>query len=206
MNITLRCRGSKREQARPPICAAGRQAHRRAGCRGDQCNAASNARVRPNRQHSYRCRGSCRPLPRRRRTTSSRHQRYFLSVVGELGFHYIAVERALLVEQWATRSSGSRAPNGRRRGSIAVRARSPAFCVLLDIGRPSSLEVQHRGSAPHDQRIWCRSRAQAIEPPRSRPSHRHFDSSPGSIPVATLKTGTAWCQPCCRGSLLFFAS
>ena len=63
MNITLRCRGSKREQARPPICAARRRAHRRAGCRGDQSNAALNARVRPNRQHSYRCRGSCSCRP-----------------------------------------------------------------------------------------------------------------------------------------------
>jgi hypothetical protein len=38
-------------------------------------------------------------LPSRRRTTSSRHQRFFLSVVGELGFNYIAVERALLIER-----------------------------------------------------------------------------------------------------------
>ncbi len=63
MNITLRCRGSKRKQARPPICAARRRAHRRAGCRGDQTNAALNARVRPNRQHGYRCRGSCSCRP-----------------------------------------------------------------------------------------------------------------------------------------------
>src|SRR5437773_9702079 len=39
------------------------------------------------------------PLPSWRRTTSSRRWRFFLRVVGELGFHYIAVERALLVEQ-----------------------------------------------------------------------------------------------------------
>src|SRR5580704_17036567 len=35
---------------------ARRRAHRRVGCRGDQTNAALNARVRPNRQHGYRCR------------------------------------------------------------------------------------------------------------------------------------------------------
>jgi hypothetical protein len=63
MNITLRCRGSKREQARPPICAARRRAHRRAGSRGDQTNTALNARVRPNRPHGYRCRGSCSCRP-----------------------------------------------------------------------------------------------------------------------------------------------
>lgn len=163
MNITLRCRGSKREQARPPICAAGRRAHRRAGCRGDQSNAALNARVRPNRQHSYRCRGSCscRPQPSRRRTTSSRHQRFFLSVVGELGFHYNAVERALLVER------------GRRGRVEAVRAvvaagavsqpmsAAPRSVCCRKIGTPSSLDVQQIA----DQRIWRRSRARATESP-----------------------------------------
>ena len=63
MNITLRCRESKREQARPSICAARRRAHRRAGSRHDQTNAALNARVRPNRPHGYRCRGSCSCRP-----------------------------------------------------------------------------------------------------------------------------------------------
>jgi len=73
MNITLRCQGSKREQARPPMCAARRRAHRRAVCRGDRTNAALNARVRANRPQGYSCRGSyfCRPyragaLPTRR--------------------------------------------------------------------------------------------------------------------------------------------
>lgn len=59
MNITLRCQGSKREQARPPICAARRRAHRRASCQGDQTNAALNARVLPNRPHGHSCRRSC---------------------------------------------------------------------------------------------------------------------------------------------------
>jgi hypothetical protein len=74
------------------------------------------------------------PLPSWRRTTLSRRRRFFLSVVGELGFHYIAVERALLVEQ------------GRRGRAEAVRAvvaagpvsqpmiRSALFSVLTDIG------------------------------------------------------------------------
>jgi hypothetical protein len=39
------------------------------------------------------------PLPSWRRTTSSRRRRFFLRVLGELGFHYIAVERALLVDR-----------------------------------------------------------------------------------------------------------
>ena len=50
------------------------------------------------------------PLPSWRRTTSSRRQRFFLRVVHELDFHYVAVERALLVEQ------------GRRGRAEAVRA------------------------------------------------------------------------------------
>ena len=82
------------------------------------------------------------PLPSWRRTTSSRRRRFFLRVVGELDFHYIAVERALLVEQ------------GRRGRAEAVRAvvaagpvsqpmiRSALFSVLSDIGTPSSLDVQ----------------------------------------------------------------
>ena len=82
------------------------------------------------------------PLPSWRRTTSSRRRRFFLRVVGELGFHYIAVERALLVEQ------------GRRGRAEAVRAvvaagpvsqpmiRGALFSVLSDIGTPSSLDAQ----------------------------------------------------------------
>ena len=35
-------------------------------------------------------------LPGWRRTTSSLRRRFFLGVVGKFGFHYIAVERALL--------------------------------------------------------------------------------------------------------------
>ncbi len=189
MNITLRCRGSKREQARPPICAAGRRAHRRAGCRGDQSNAALNARVRPNRQHSYRCRGSCscRPLPSRRRTTSSRHQRFFLSVVGELGFHDNAVERALLVER------------GRRGRVEAVRAVVAAGAVSQPMST-APRSVCCRTLARH--RHWTSSRsrisvarsahlASVSRPgnrvaPRNRPSPWHFESEPGSIPVGTL--------------------
>jgi hypothetical protein len=64
----------------------------------------------------------------------------------ELGFHYMAVERALLVEQ------------GRRSRAEAVRAvvaarpvsqpiiRSALFSVLSDVGPPSSLDVQHEVS------------------------------------------------------------
>ena len=141
MNITLRCRGSKREQARPPICAAGR-ARRRAGCRCDQSNAALIAPVRPNRQHSYRCPG------------------FFLSVVGELGFHYNAVERAVLVE---------RGPRGRVEavhavvavGAVSQPMSTAPRSVLSDIGTPSSLDVQQIA----DQRIRRVSCARATELP-----------------------------------------
>jgi hypothetical protein len=52
---------------------------------------------------------------------------FFLRVVGELGFQYIAVERALLVEQ------GRRGRAGR--AVVAIGA-------SIDIGMPSSLSVQ----------------------------------------------------------------
>jgi hypothetical protein len=144
MNITLRCRGSKREQARPPIRAARRQAHRRAGCRGDQTNAALNARVRPNRPHDYRCRGSCscRPcqagdaLPRR--------------AAGA----FFSVSWA----SWASTTSPSNAPSSLSRVDAVERKpcaqlsppgpvsqpmiRSALFSVLSDIGTPSSLDLQ----------------------------------------------------------------
>lgn len=58
MNITRRCRGAKREQARPPICAARRRTHRRAGCRSNQTNAGLIACVGPNRPRGYRCSGT----------------------------------------------------------------------------------------------------------------------------------------------------
>jgi hypothetical protein len=81
-------------------------------------------------------------LPSWRRTTSSRHRRFFLSVVGELGFHYIAVERALLVEQGRRgRVEAVRAVVAAG-ASIAAHVRSALFSVLSDIGTPSSLDVQ----------------------------------------------------------------
>jgi hypothetical protein len=63
MNITLRCQGSKREQAKPPICAARRRTHRRAGCRCDQTKCCIKRTRSPNSPHGCRCRGfcSCRP-------------------------------------------------------------------------------------------------------------------------------------------------
>jgi hypothetical protein len=200
MNITLRCRGSKREQARPPICAAGRRAHRRAGCRGDQSNAALNARVRPNRQHSYRSADldSGRPLPSRRRTTSSRHQRFFLSVVGELDFHYNAVERALLVER------------GRRGRVEAVRAVSPpgqyrspcpqrrVRCCRTLARHRHWTSSRSRISAARSAHLASVSRPSNRVAPRNRPSLRHFESEPGSIPVGTLwRPERHGACPCC---------
>jgi hypothetical protein len=142
MNITLRCRGSKREQARPPICAAGRRAHRRAGCRGDQSNAALNAPVRPNRQHSYRCRGSCSwscqagAAPPRRATSAS------FSVSWASWVSTTSPSNAPSSLSGVARSSRSRARSGRRRASIAAHVRSAVFGVLSGIGTPSSLDVQ----------------------------------------------------------------
>jgi hypothetical protein len=83
----------------------------------------------------------------------------FFRVVGDLGFHHIAVERALLVEQ------------GRRGRAQAVRAvvaawpvsqpmiRSALFSVLTDIGTPSSLDVQQIADQRRDQRFRRRSHA-----------------------------------------------
>ncbi|MET4175335.1 hypothetical protein ABIA95_008769 [Bradyrhizobium sp. LA8.1] len=202
----LRCRGSKREQARPPICAAGRRAHRRAGCRGDQSNAALNACVRPNRQHSYRSAdlvlvGPCQAgAAQPRRATS-----------------------ASLSESWASWTSTTTPSNATSSlsGADAVewkpcaqwsppgQYRSPCpqsrvRCVVghwhaIVIGRPAD-----RGSAAHDQRIWRRSRVQATEsPPKSSqpPAFRvraRFDSGRDIV-----ETGTAWCLPCCRGACCF---
>ncbi len=85
--------------------------------------------------------------------------------MGELGFHYIAVERALLVEQ------------GRRGRAEAVRAvvaagasiepmiRSALFSVLSDIGTPSSLDVQQIA----DQRRAISAFCVGLAEPRSRP-------------------------------------
>lgn len=100
MNITLPCRGSKREQARPPICAARRRALRRAGCRDDQTNAALTHAFGPIGRTAI----DAADLVLVALAKLAPHHlvappALFLRVVGDLGFHYIAVERALLVEQ-----------------------------------------------------------------------------------------------------------
>ena len=213
MNITLRCRGSKREQARPPICAARRRAHRRAGCRGDQTNAALNARVRPNRQHVYRCRGSCscRPYqtgaPPPRRTAG-----IFFSVSWA---------------SWASITSPSNAPSSlskvdaverkpRAQWSPPVQVsqpmiRSAFFSVLSDIGTPSSLDVQQIADQRHRDRVFSASVCEAQQscPPKS--------SQPPAFRVrgrvrfrsrAIVETGTASGVPCCREppALFFLAN
>ncbi len=62
--------------------------------------------------------------------------------MGELGFHYIAVERALLVEQGRRgRTEAVRAVVAAG-ASIAAHVRSALFSALSDIGTPSSLDVQ----------------------------------------------------------------
>ena len=82
------------------------------------------------------------PLPSWRRTNSSRRRRFFLRVVGELGFYYIAVERALLVEQV---DAVERKPCAQWSppGPVSQpKIHSALFSVLTDIGTPSSLDVQ----------------------------------------------------------------
>jgi len=141
MNITLRCRGSKQEQARPPICAARRRC---AGYRGDQTNTALNARVRPSRPHGY----GCRDLVLVALAKLAPHhlvapRRFFLRFVGELGFHYIVVERAYSLSKV---DAVERKPCAQSSPPGAVSqpmSRSALFSVLSDIGTPFSLDVQH---------------------------------------------------------------
>jgi hypothetical protein len=174
MNITPHCRGSKRGQAtRPPIYAARRRAHRRAGCRDDQTNAALNARVRPNRPHGYRCRGSCSCRPCQAGAAPSRRAAaaFFLRVVGELGFRYIAVERALLVEQGKCGRAEAVRAVVIARASIAAHVYSALFSVLSDIGTPSSLDFHRsRISLARPALSASVSRQANRVDPRSRPA------------------------------------
>jgi hypothetical protein len=139
MNITLRCRGSKREQAKPPSCAARRRPRRRAGCRGDRTKAALNAPGRPNRPHCYSaatlvlddlCQAGAAPP---RRATGA----FLLSVVGESGFQVEQVRRGQV--------EGVRAVVTRRRP--VSQPVSPAPC-----------SVRRRTLARHRHRTSSRSR------------------------------------------------
>jgi hypothetical protein len=152
-----------------PICAARRRAHRRAGCRGDQTNAALNARVRPNRPHGYRCRGSCSCRPCQAGAAPPRR------AAGA----FFSVSWA----SWASIISPSNAPSSLSRVDAIERKpcaqwsppgpvsqpmiRSALFSVLTDIRTPSSLDVQQIA----DQRFRRRSRAKRNRvDPRSRPA------------------------------------
>ncbi len=143
MNITLRCRGSKREQARPPICAARRRAHRsrRLSGRSHQCCSKG---VRPNRPHGYRCRGSC----------SCRPCQAGAALPRRAAGAFFSVSWA----SWASTTSPSNAPSSLNRVDAVERKpcaqwsppgpvsqpmiRSALFSVLTDIGTPSSLDVR----------------------------------------------------------------
>jgi len=81
-------------------------------------------------------------LPSWRRTTSSRRGAFFLRFVGELGFHYIVVERACSLSKV---DAVERKPCAQSSPPGAVSqpmSRSALFSVLTDIGTPSSLDVQ----------------------------------------------------------------
>jgi hypothetical protein len=151
MNITLRCRGSKQEQARPPICAARR---RSAGYRGDQTNAALNARVRPSRPHGYKCRDLVlAALAKLAPHHLVAPRRFFLRFVGELGFHYIVVERAYSLSKV---DAVERKPCAQSSPPGAIAAHDPQRLVqrvvghwhAIFIGRPAD-----RGSASRDRRF-----------------------------------------------------
>ena len=83
------------------------------------------------------------PLPSRHRTTSSRRRRFFLRVVGELGFHYMVVKRAFLVEQGRRgRAKAVRAVVAAGASNAAQNPQRHVQCILSDNGPPSSLDVQ----------------------------------------------------------------
>jgi hypothetical protein len=141
------------------------------------------------------------PLLRWRRTTSSRRRRgVFLRVVGELGFHHIAVERALLVEQ------GRRGRAEAVRAMVAARAvsqpmiRSALFSVLSDNGTPSSLNVQQIADQRHATRFCVGSRAKRNQVDPEVVQHK-VSVSLGIVGRVRFRsgwivgTGTAWGVP-----------
>jgi hypothetical protein len=81
-----------------------------------------------------------------------------------LGFHYIAVERALLVEQGKCGRAEAVRAVVIARASIAAHVYSALFSVLSDIGHAIVIGLpEDRGSASRDQRFRRRSRAKRIE-------------------------------------------
>jgi hypothetical protein len=123
MNITLRCRGSKREQARPPICAARWRPHRRGPIGRTVVDAADLILVALTKLAPHHLVAGA----------------LILRVVGGFGFHHIAVDRALLIELGRRGRAEAVRAGGRRRCQYRS---APCSSVSSDIGTPSSLEVQ----------------------------------------------------------------
>lgn len=141
MNITLRCQGSKREQAKLPICAARRRTPRRAGCRGDptkccvECTRSLIVRTVVDPADLFLPSFQAGAAPPRRAAGA------FASVLGA---------------SWASTTSPSNAPSSLSRVDAVKQKpcaqrpppvpmiRSALFNVLSDIGTRSSLDVQRR--------------------------------------------------------------
>ena len=145
------------------------------------------------------------PQSSRRRTTSSRHQRFFLSVVGELGFHYNAVERASSLSgvdavEWKPCAQWS--PPGQYRSPCPqCRVR----CVVGKLARHRHwTSSRSRISAARSAHLASVSRSSNRVAPRNRPSLRHFESEPGSIPFGTLWRSERHGACPAAGSLLFY--
>jgi hypothetical protein len=135
MNITLRCQGSKRERARPPISEARRRAPCRVGCRGDATNATLNARTRPNRPQGYRYREACSCRPCQASASPPRRAAALISPCRErIGLPLHQCRTRLPRSAGSTRSSGSPVRSGCRRGQSQPKNCAGLFSVLSNIG------------------------------------------------------------------------
>ncbi len=146
MNITLRCRGSKREQARPPICAA-RRRHTVAQAVEAVRPMLHYARVRPSRPYGYRCLGILflSPLPRCAASLRRAAGAFFsLWWTNALPLHCRRTRPPRLSR--LTRSSESRACCARRR----VLYRSPqSILIEADVPAVSANKGQTKSTPDH---------------------------------------------------------
>src|SRR5262249_41910815 len=114
-------------------------------------SAALNARALSNKPHGYRCLESCscRPcragdaLPHRAAAA------FFFRVVGELRFHYIAIERTLLVEQG--RRSRAEAVRAAVAAGAGIVAHDPQRLVQRVVGHWHVIVIREQVPAPRRQ-------------------------------------------------------
>jgi hypothetical protein len=106
-------------------------------------------------------------------------RRFFLRFVGELGFHYIVVERAYSlskVDAVERKPCAQSPPPGLSQPMIP----SALFSVLSDVGTPFSLAQADRGSASRDRALSAPAlRAHDKDPPLT--SRYHVRSIPPAI-------------------------